>query len=72
MEEIREFIEGLTELEYELVSIEKKDREPMLIELENVMEEIEKMGVKEIEDTYLEGIDFIDKNNIMVGLYAVC
>lgn len=71
MEEIREFIEGLTELEYELVSIEKNG-EPTLTELEGVLGEIEKIGVKEIIDTYIEGIEFIDNENTTIGVYAVC
>lgn len=71
MEEIREFIEGLGELEYELVSIEKNG-EPTLTELEDVLDEIEKIGVKEIIDTYIEGIEFKDNENTTIGVYAVC
>ena len=72
MEEVREFVEGLVELEYELVSVEKKDSEPMLIELVNVIDEIKKIGVKEITDTYIEGIEFTDNENTTIGVYAVC
>lgn len=71
MEEIREFIEGLRELEYELVSIEKNG-EPTLTEMEDVLGEIERIGVKEITDTYIEGIEFIDNENTTIGVYAVC
>lgn len=71
MEEIREFVEGLIELEYELVSVEKNGK-PTLTELKDVLDEIEQIGVKEIIDTYIEGIEFIDNKNATIGVYAVC
>lgn len=71
MEEIREFTEALVSLEYELVSI-NKNGESSVIELENLVAEVEKIGIKEITDTYIEGIEFIDNNNATFELYAFC
>ena len=71
MEEIREFVEGLISLEYEMVSVEKNG-EPSIMQVEDIVAKIEEIGIKEITDTYIEGIEFIDNDNTIVGVYAIC
>lgn len=70
MSEIREFIKGLVELEFEYVSLEI-DGQPKLIEIDSVIDEVDKLGVAEIGCIFFEEMDFISANNELVEVYGV-
>lgn len=67
MGEMKNFIEGLKELEISTVSLEV-DEKSKLIDIENVLSEVEKIGIKEIGNTYFEEINFIAKNGELVSM----
>lgn len=70
MSEIRKFIEGLKRLEFELVSLNIAN-EIKLIEIDNVINEIDKLGVAEVGCIFFEEMDFISLDNELVEVYGV-
>ncbi|MBS5937737.1 hypothetical protein [Clostridium sp.] len=74
MKELSEFIKRLTELEYEAVSLEVifgDADSARLIDLEDILSSIEKIGIKEVSDIYTESFEFYSNNGTYMSINAV-
>lgn len=70
MSEIKEFIKGLEELEFNMIAIEV-DNIINLVNLKNAVLEIKNLGVKEIGSIYFEEMDFISNSDDYIEVYGV-
>ena len=60
MKELKRFIEGLMEMDYEAVGIgEVFEESSELIKLDKLIDKIREFGVKEVVDQYFESFEFI-------------
>ena len=70
MRELKSFIKGLKRLDYESVSLEVEG-ESKVIELDNLIKEVDNIGIKELGCVFFEEMDFMSKNNENVWIYAL-
>lgn len=70
MRELKSFIKGLKRLDYESVSLEVEG-ESKVIELDNLIKEVDNIGIKELGCVFFEEMDFVSRNNKNVWIYAL-
>lgn len=70
MRELKSFIKGLKRLDYESVSLEVEG-ESKVIELDNLIKEVDNIGIKELGCVFFEEMDFTSKNDENVWIYAL-
>lgn len=70
MKELRKFIKGLKEREYEAVSLEVEG-ESNVVELDDLIKEVDSIGIKELGCVFFEEMDFVSKNDENVWIYAL-
>lgn len=70
MRELKSFIKGLKRLDYESVSLEVEG-ESRVVELDNLIKEVDNIGIKELGCVFFEEMDFMSKNNENVWIYAL-
>ena len=72
MKELKRFIEGLIEMEYEAVGIgEVFEESSELVKLDKLMDIVRKLGVKEVVDQYFESFEFIANDGKYIEIYGV-
>lgn len=70
MKELKSFIKGLKRLDCELVSLEVNG-ESKVVELDNLVEEVDNIGIKELGCVFFEEMDFVSRNDENVWIYAL-
>lgn len=70
MRELKSFIKGLKRLDYESVSLEIEGVSKV-VELDNLIKEVDNIGIKELGCVFFEEMDFMSKNNENVWIYAL-
>lgn len=70
MRELESFIKGLKRLDYESVSLEVEG-ESRVVELDNLIKEVDNIGIKELGCVFFEEMDFVSKSSENVWIYAL-
>lgn len=70
MENLEGFICSLSDREINFVVIDLGEKN-LMVKLENLKEEIEKIGIGEIADTYYEDMSFISNSGDFIEIHAV-
>lgn len=70
MKELKGFIKGLKRLDCESVSLEIEG-ESKVVELDNLIKEVDNIGIKELGCVFFEEMDFVSKSNENVWIYAL-
>lgn len=70
MKKLESFISGLYDLEIESVAIDLGE-ENIIVGLENLKDEVIKIGFKETADTYFEDLCFITDTNNLIEIHAI-
>lgn len=70
MKELREFVKRLKGLEYEAVSVEINGKSKV-VELDNLIKEVDNIGIKELGCVFFEEMDFVSKDDENVWIYAL-
>ena len=72
MKELKRFIEGLIEMEYEAVGIgEMFEDNSELVKLDKLIYIVRKLGVKEVVDQYFESFEFIANDGKYIEICGV-
>lgn len=73
MIELRNFIKGLKDLEFEMVAVSevRSDNESELIRLDGLLDKIRKLGVKEIVAEYYESLELIIGDGTYIEINGV-
>ena len=70
MRELKSFIKRLKRLDYESVSLEVEGKSKV-IELDNLIKEVDNIGIKELGCVFFEEMDFTSNNDENVWIYAL-
>lgn len=73
MKELRNFIKGLKEMEYEAVGVQEvfEDIKSELISLDGLFDKISKLGIKEVVAEYYESLEIITNDDKYIEIVAV-
>ena len=72
MKELKRFIEGLIEMEYEAVGIgEIFEESSELIKLDKLIDKIRELGIKEVVAEYFESFEFITNDGKYIEICGV-
>ncbi|WP_066892908.1 hypothetical protein [Clostridium nigeriense] len=73
MKELRNFIKGLRNLEFEMVAVSEvcSDNESELISLDGLLDRIRELGIKEIVAEYYESLELIIGDDKYIEIVAV-
>lgn len=73
MGELKKFINGLEKMEIEAVSLEEvfEDGDEKLIDLDNLLSSVKKIGVKEVVAEYFESFEFITSDGRYLEINAI-
>ena len=72
MKELKRFIEGLMQMEYEAVGIgEVFEESSELVKLDKLIDKIRELGIKEVVAQYFESFEFITNDGKYIEICGV-